>query len=541
MQRPWSGPWTHSLKRHIATSSELVSCLKRPELAEDYVELRPKRVPETSALLRDLADAKRPQDIGAGVSVIALKDSLLPLKGHGSQFLFFREFYGSLLERIRQFERVVLLGNPGVGKSVFAYYYLWRMIQNKDSLPPDHKGNTNRPQVVLFQSGEKDFSNMFLSSLTAEAVTEDSKRLLSLMDPSKSIYFFEPAECKREPYFGNLDIPTVAFCSPDPVRYKEFCKNGGEMLYMPCWSQDELLVVGRFLRDNDDNLSAENRALLADKEVLERFSQFGGIFRHVIPSRPSYVERCHISQTRAINDFSHSSQRDFFLYKSDLGPQELSHWICQYDVARSGEGAFRNPRLQFVNADVRSKIIKVVNQISLEERIKFLVRNDQVPTFKAKDCEEIYEGVIQDLLISSDGLFVEEIPYPRNARSRRKKEQKFAFTKRHSGHVHLKDMKKSTLYCPVKTNESVVDFLLKHKGKVYGLQVTRSKSREVKKSTLSKFFKVFGLNCQNFVYVLIPRPCDADICQLDIKGASTLKKVIWKVPSTYTKHPEWTA
>jgi len=97
------------------------------------------------------------------------------------------------------------------------------------------------------------------------------------------------------------------------------------------------------------------------------------------------------------------------------------------------------------------------------------------------------------------------------------------------------------LYCPVKTNESVVDFLLKHKGKVYGLQVTRSKSREVKKSTLSKFFKVFGLNCQNFVYVLIPRPCDADICQLDIKGASTLKKVIWKVPSTYTKHPEWTA
>jgi hypothetical protein len=49
---------------------------------------------------------------------------------------------------------------------------------------------------------------MFLSSLKAETVTEDSKRLLFLMEPSKSIYFFEPDECQRKPHFEMLEITT---------------------------------------------------------------------------------------------------------------------------------------------------------------------------------------------------------------------------------------------------------------------------------------------------------------------------------------------
>ena len=81
--------------------------------------------------------------------MVALEESRLPFAGLGTKFVFFRDFYGSLLQRIGKFKRVVLPGNPGVGKSVFAYYYLWRMIRDKDALPPDHIGNTKRPEVAL--------------------------------------------------------------------------------------------------------------------------------------------------------------------------------------------------------------------------------------------------------------------------------------------------------------------------------------------------------------------------------------------------------
>jgi hypothetical protein len=108
----------------------------------------------------------------------------------------------------------VLLGNPGVGKSVFAYYYLWKTIRDKDALPPDHTGNTRSPQVVLFQSGDTTFKCLFLPSLQAEETCYADDRLLKLMSPSSSLYFLEPLSSHAEPDFYELHVPTVAFRSP---------------------------------------------------------------------------------------------------------------------------------------------------------------------------------------------------------------------------------------------------------------------------------------------------------------------------------------
>jgi hypothetical protein len=124
---------------------ELLSCLKDPGYECRYEALRPGESPEGSALPRDLAKVQQPEDIGAGVSVVALEESRLSFKGLGSKFFFSRDFYDSLLQTLRRFERVVLLGNPGVGKPVFAYYNLWRTTREKDALSPDRTGNTRSP------------------------------------------------------------------------------------------------------------------------------------------------------------------------------------------------------------------------------------------------------------------------------------------------------------------------------------------------------------------------------------------------------------
>lgn len=65
------------------------------------------------------------------------------------------------------------------------------------------------------------------------------------MDPDNSLYLFEPCESLTEPvYYLNQAIRMIATCSPNPMHYKEFCKNGAAKFYMPCWILEELKSLG---------------------------------------------------------------------------------------------------------------------------------------------------------------------------------------------------------------------------------------------------------------------------------------------------------
>ena len=75
----------------------------------------------------------------------------------GVDTLFTREFYEDLLEDIRLNLRCLLIGNPWVGKSLFQFYYLARIMNPKlfGDLPPDLNGCTAAPKVVIRQVGHK--------------------------------------------------------------------------------------------------------------------------------------------------------------------------------------------------------------------------------------------------------------------------------------------------------------------------------------------------------------------------------------------------
>jgi hypothetical protein len=55
-------------------------------------------------------------------------------------------------------------------------------------------------------------------------------------------------------------------------------KNGGVKLYMPCWERDELLAIGTYIRNNDMSFSEDNKELLSEKNIRDRFQKFGGYF-----------------------------------------------------------------------------------------------------------------------------------------------------------------------------------------------------------------------------------------------------------------------
>jgi hypothetical protein len=190
----------------------------------------------------------------------------IPFATNLPEVLYFRSFYADLLEDIIKYERVVLLGNPGVGKSLFQFFYLYRLATG--NIGPNVYGNI--PDTVIRQVRANSFSIYDFKTEKTEEFLLGGFPKTKIPDQQKSIYLFEPEVFKIEPYIGGLYIPTISTVSPDQRRYKEFCKNGGVQFFMPLWTLEDLLVVGKDMRENV-KFPTELQDLYKDEKIKERF------------------------------------------------------------------------------------------------------------------------------------------------------------------------------------------------------------------------------------------------------------------------------
>lgn len=142
----------------------------------------------------------------------------------------------------------------------------------------------------------------------------------------------EPAGENFEPFFDGLTLPIRASCSPNDSRYKEFTKNGALEAFMPCWTLEELLLAGRVLRERKKEPDGVS---FSDEQIINRFNQFGGIIRYVLPSLSGYVD---LIQRRQAVAASESTQRSRILSQyPDIAVRqgyttEISHHLMQYVV-----------------------------------------------------------------------------------------------------------------------------------------------------------------------------------------------------------------
>ena len=102
--------------------------------------------------------------------------------------------------------------------------------------------------------------------------------MLKFMDPDNSLYLFESL---IEPvYYLNRAIWTIATSSPNPMRYKEFCKNGAAKFYMPCWTLEELKSLGSYIYEDDEMINT----------IEDGYKRFGGIIHYVFPESEVFLQ-----------------------------------------------------------------------------------------------------------------------------------------------------------------------------------------------------------------------------------------------------------
>ena len=89
---------------------------------------------------------------------------------------------------------MTFIGNPGIGKSFFQYYYLARILNPSlfGPLPPDCYGSTTPPKIVIRQVGTAAMTIFDIANRKAERVDGCPGTLLDCFDPETSLYLMEP-------------------------------------------------------------------------------------------------------------------------------------------------------------------------------------------------------------------------------------------------------------------------------------------------------------------------------------------------------------
>ncbi|CAN0479039.1 unnamed protein product [Ectocarpus sp. 12 AP-2014] len=146
---------------------------------------------------------------------------------------------------------IVVTGTPGIGKSVFGYYLLYLLRLAGRTVVFEQKGNWYR------FSDEGVVEGRFETFMDA-----------GFLDDPAGWYLSDPEDKPREGFTGT----TVVLVSPRKDKTDQFLKQDeAYLLFMPVWSEDELLECRRIIFPHDRS----------DDDVRKAFEKVGGVARAV--------------------------------------------------------------------------------------------------------------------------------------------------------------------------------------------------------------------------------------------------------------------
>ena len=442
----------------------------------------------------------------------------------GADILFTRDFYENLLYDIRAQLRCVLIGNPGIGKSQFQFYYLAR-IMNPDlfgPLPPDSNGCTDAPKIVIRQV-DNAMTIYDIERRVAYESTTASRELLKCFDPNLTVYFYEPGgEKEQEPFFSGLELPIFSTVSPNSKRYKEFTKNKAVKKYMPTYVCDELLAAGNYLLKENcvpDNMNA----LYSAKEIEKRHTEFGGIIRHVLPTSIEDLDGFRENRRLAIGN---CNAREIMSSINTIEDGQVSSYIMAMDVERSGPNRFKKLKTVFISPDVEQQVERKVMEITLQERIELLMKNDQSGADDVRS-RFLYESVLSTMFTTPPGVNWTF----REAQSKEWKEYRLELKRIIRGPCpKFNEMESGVLYWPSEDSFPAVEFFYKSvKGRLIAFQVTRQQSnvKKITESAYRLFLQRVDLeDSTNVTLILVPLPAMANESSIGFVPFDTVPRVL---------------
>lgn len=240
------------------------------------------------------------------------------------------------LER-RPFAGMVLTGNPGIGKSWFLSYMMWRA--------------SKLGQIVVLESVQADVVWVLRPDGHTRRVQVQHRNDIPELQESSTLYLLDPAghRTPREPVMS--DAFTLVAASPNRAHYQQFLKRVQHKRFFPTWMLAELLAVRKFVEPS-----------LEESELRRRFEVFGGISRAVFSRNILEMEL----QLDGAIATCHMVQIQDSLGCQDTAPQ-ASHQLLQYDVDPDASPPFSSVTTRFASGYVERKFTQRVAQVEIRD------------------------------------------------------------------------------------------------------------------------------------------------------------------------------
>ena len=167
-------------------------------------------------------------------------------------------------------------------------------------------------------------------------------------------------------------------------------------MYFPIWEKNELLAVGEYLKNNC-NLTQTQSDFISKKNIINRFDEFGGIFRSVFAKDSFHFDEIFEAKKSAINKAAFK----YILQDHRLDPKYVSHYICKMVVDKK-KFPFQKYKLDFINDQMHYDICQLMKKATQDERIRCLKRNMETGALHSI-CSKIFEEVIIYIMSSKQG------------------------------------------------------------------------------------------------------------------------------------------
>jgi len=365
---------------------------------------------------------------------------------------------------------LVITGNPGIGKSWFINYCLYRFASEK--------------KTVFVESVSQNKAWLFRPNLPVLLFDPASSVAFpNELDNPNTIYLFDPAGNKtaREP--RQVKAFTVVTASPNNAHYQQFIKRVENRLYMPCWSEDEIVEISNYRPPH-----------IKIEEVMQRYYKYGGIIRHIFAKNDEVYSR---DLDSAINTF----QPDL-LYKTPAGLEVMpkaSHCLFGYIVSSD----YQNATLSFLSDEICTRVLSHIHKLKLVSALHFVLACSNDP--KAETAAlygHIFEGIAHQIL-SRGGTF--EYRELSTKKTTNLELPPVVFQEFDPTVKIPKDLPVGFYYKPTKKNQAVYDaFIKKDDGSYLILQMTVSDNHPISLLSLKQVMIEFGLkDSEKFILVFV--------------------------------------
>ena len=404
--------------------------------------------------------------------------------------LYIREVYEELYTRyVMEYPYLIITGNPGVGKSYFSLYVLYR-LRKEISHPVIVYVSVPGSLVVLFDGDDVSVEN-------------DEKKWSGLLDQKETIYIFDAGtQSQKVPLVRKAR--TYIFSSPSVRNYQDFEKErvfgdggGGFKIYMPTWSWDEISTLCTIKKSES-------------AKAKERFDHWGGIARYIfrrgeVPKHSEYDElNSAISNCSSDKIISMATG----LHNGDI--KENSHKMLHLrpmTKLEDGQVDYTTTQVFFASNYVADRVFEMYQEKSEHALIEVLkiCKDNWVNGIRG----QLFERFVHSRFVSrSEHEYDAKCLEPGHSRYNKVEQKRFGQLKE----VHLESAEELTpdkikpgLYLkPVSQNFESIDSIIPPK---IGLQITVAGSHPVKIKGLQRI--VQSLSCTKQkplqLYFVVPR------------------------------------